>query len=127
MTDVLLVGVGGFVGAVLRYAVGGLVQAASRSSALPYGTLFVNVSGCLAIGLLSQLADTRTMFTPEVRLLLFAGVLGAYTTFSTFGNDTLRLFHADAYLLALANIGAQLGLGLGAVWLGRSAAAWLWH
>ena len=127
MTDVLLVGVGGFVGAVLRYAVGGLVQAASRSSALPYGTLFVNVSGCLAIGLLSQLADTRAMFTLEVRLLLFAGVLGAYTTFSTFGNDTLRLFHADAYLLALANIGAQLGLGLGAVWLGRSAAAWLWH
>ena len=127
MTDVLLVGIGGFVGAVLRYAVGGLVQAASRSSALPYGTLFVNVSGCLAIGLLSQLADTRAMFTPEVRLLLFAGVLGAYTTFSTFGNDTLRLFHAGTPLLALANIGAQLGLGLGAVWLGRSAAAWLWH
>lgn len=126
MREVLLVGGGGFNGAVLRYAVGGLVQAASRSSALPYGTLFVNVSGCLALGLLSQLADTRGIFTPEVRLLLFAGVLGAYTTFSTFGNDTLRLFNAGTPLLALANIGAQLGLGLGAVWLGRSAAAWLW-
>lgn len=126
MREVLLVGGGGFIGAVLRYAVGGLVQAASRSSALPYGTLFVNVSGCLALGLLSQLADTRGIFMPEVRLLLFAGVLGAYTTFSTFGNDTLRLFNAGTPLLALANIGAQLGLGLGAVWLGRSAAAWLW-
>lgn len=126
MREVLLVGGGGFIGAVLRYAVGGLVQAASRSSALPYGTLFVNVSGCLALGLLSQLADTRGIFTPEVRLLLFAGVLGAYTTFSTFGNDTLRLFNAGTPLLALANIGAQLGLGLGAVWLGHSAAAWLW-
>lgn len=126
MREVLLVGGGGFIGVVLRYAVGGLVQAASRSSALPYGTLFVNVSGCLALGLLSQLADTRGIFTPEVRLLLFAGVLGAYTTFSTFGNDTLRLFNAGTPLLALANIGAQLGLGLGAVWLGRSAAAWLW-
>lgn len=126
MREVLLVGGGGFIGAVLRYAVGGLVQAASRSSALPYGTLFVNVSGCLALGLLSQLADTRGIFTPEVRLLLFAGVLGAYTTFSTFGNDTLRLFNAGTPLLALANIGAQLGLGLGAVWLGRSAAALLW-
>lgn len=126
MREVLLVGGGGFIGAVLRYAVGGLVQADSRSSALPYGTLFVNVSGCLALGLLSQLADTRGIFTPEVRLLLFAGVLGAYTTFSTFGNDTLRLFNTGTPLLALANIGAQLGLGLGAVWLGRSAAAWLW-
>lgn len=126
MREVLLVGGGGFIGAVLRYAGGGLVQAASRSSALPYGTLFVNVSGCLALGLLSQLADTRGIFTPEVRLLLFAGVLGAYTTFSTFGNDTLRLFNTGTPLLALANIGAQLGLGLGAVWLGRSAAAWLW-
>jgi CrcB protein len=121
-----LAGLGGFVGSVLRYSVSGLVQDLSRSIAFPYGTLAVNLLGCLTIGLLSQLAETRGIFTAETRTLVFVGVLGGFTTFSAFGNETVNLWRQGESGLALVNVGAHLVLCLGAVWISRLVAYQIW-
>ena len=126
MGKLFLAGIGGFVGSVLRYSVSGFVQELSRSLTFPYGTLAVNLLGCLAIGLLSQLAETRGVFTVETRTLLFIGVLGGFTTFSAFGNETINLWREGQSGLALINIAAHLVLCLGAVWLSRVLAYQLW-
>jgi CrcB protein len=124
---ILLAGFGGFLGSVLRYSVSGVVQDVSRSIHFPYGTLAVNLIGCFAIGLLSQLAETRGFFTAETRTLVFVGVLGGFTTFSAFGNETINLWREGETGLALINIAAHLVLCLGAVWLGRALAFQIWR
>lgn len=126
MSKVLLVGVGGFIGSVLRYWIGGYVQQFSKSVEFPYGTLAVNLVGCLLIGFLSQLAEARGIFSPETRLLVFVGLLGGFTTFSTFGIESMNLFRGGQNLYALVNIGAHVVLGLGAVWLGGITAYSIW-
>ena len=113
----LLVGVGGFLGSVSRYLVGGWMHRA-LGTGFPYGTLTVNVLGCLAIGLLGGLAETRQMITPEARLFLFIGLLGGFTTFSSFGYETLAFARDGEFVIAGLNVILQMGLGLGAVWLG---------
>jgi CrcB protein len=124
---ILLVGVGGFIGSILRYWVSGYVQQATNSVDFPYGTLVVNLAGCFFIGFLSQLADARGLFTPETRAFTFVGVLGGFTTFSTFGNESLNLLRAGQNNLALGNLSAHLAFGLGAVWLGRTVAYLIWR
>lgn len=118
----LLIGVGGAAGAVLRFLFSSWVQARSGFHAYPFGTLSVNLLGCLLIGFLSGLADSRSMFSAEIRSFLIIGCLGAFTTFSSFGNETLNLLQAGRLELALLNIGAQVVLGLMLVWLGRTLA-----
>ncbi len=127
MTNILLIGLGGFIGAILRYAVSGFVQDLSKSISFPYGTLVVNVVGCLCIGFLTQLAETRGVVTPPVRLFIFMGLLGAFTTFSTFGNETINLIIAGRINLAFLNIGSSLAFCLSAVWLGRIMASFIWR
>jgi CrcB protein len=119
MTDVILVGLGGSVGAVARYLLSRFVQA-HLGPAFPFGTLAVNLLGCLVIGALSQVADARNAFTPQSRAFVFAGVLGGFTTFSSFGNETMALMRADQHLLAVLNVVLHVVLGLGAVGLGRA-------
>jgi CrcB protein len=126
MQNLLLIGLGGFTGAVLRYGVSGLVQAWSKSLSFPYGTLVVNLLGCLLIGMLSQVAEVRGMISPEARSFIFIGLLGAFTTFSTFGNDTVSLFRDGENVLSYLNIGLHLVLGLSAVWLGQSLISQPW-
>ncbi len=113
-----MVGLGGFVGSVLRYLVSGWMQRLSGSSFFPYGTLSVNVLGCLFIGLLSGWAENAELFGPSVRLFLLLGLLGGFTTFSTFGNETVILLRDRETLTALGYVGSHLVLGLGAVALG---------
>jgi fluoride exporter len=127
MDKVLLVGLGGFVGSVLRYLISGWVQDWTGRDDFPVGTLAVNVVGCLFIGLLSQLAESRQWFSDEFRALVFVGILGGFTTFSSFGNETLNLWRDRQVWLALVNIAAQLVLGLGAVWLGRMLGHLIWR
>jgi CrcB protein len=122
----LLAGLGGFIGSSLRYAVSGYIQLSSKSIAFPYGTLAVNLIGCFAIGFLSQLAESRGLFTAETRTLIFIGVLGGFTTFSAFGNETINLWRDGESLLAAINIAAHLLLCLGAVWLSRAVAYQVW-
>ena len=123
----LLVGAGGFLGSVLRHIVSGTVQQASGSVQFPYGTLAVNVIGCFIIGALSALAENRGVFTTEARLFVFVGILGGFTTFSTFSNETMNFLREGDNLRAVVNVAAQLILGLGAVWLGRSIVTAIWR
>jgi len=122
MLQVFLVGAGGFLGAILRYFVGGWVHGILDNASFPYGTLVVNVSGCLVIGFLSGLAESRSVLGPEARLFLFIGVLGGFTTFSSFAYETFSLARDTQNLAAAVNIVAQLILGLAGVWFGNALA-----
>jgi len=126
LTNILLVGAGGFIGSVLRYLVSGYVQQSTKSIDFPYGTLAVNVIGCFIIGFLAQLAEDRGVFTSESRLFAFTGFLGGFTTFSSFGNETLNLARDSQMMNALANVGANVIIGLFAVWLGRTVSYLIW-
>ncbi|PIE56019.1 MAG: fluoride efflux transporter CrcB [Desulfobulbus propionicus] len=119
------IGAGGFVGAILRFLVSGLVQARSGSVFFPWGTMTVNMIGCLLIGFLSVLLDSRQLFSHEVRSFFLIGLLGAFTTFSTFGYENLALIESNRVDLAAFNGGVQLVLGVLLVWLGRFLAT-LW-
>lgn len=91
VTKLLLIGAGGFIGSIFRYAVGGAVQSLSQSVAFPFGTLAVNILGCFCIGVLSELFDTRAFINADTRAFLIIGILGGFTTFSAFGNETMNL------------------------------------
>jgi CrcB protein len=121
----ILIGAGGFVGAVLRYSVGGWVQVHSPGTGFPYGTLAVNAVGCATMGLLSTIAENQNLVSTDAQHFLLVGMLGAFTTFSTFSNETMALFRAGDELRALLNVGAHLALGLSMIWLGRAAGRWL--
>ena len=118
MDKALIVGFGGFLGSVGRYAVTGGVYRLVPAAGFPWGTLVVNVCGCALIGVLGALADVRNVFTPEGRSFLFIGVLGGFTTFSTFAYETLALARDGESLRAGANALVQLIGCLVAVWLG---------
>jgi len=124
--NILLVALGGAFGSVSRYLLGTWVQSVSKSIDFPYGTLTVNLIGCFVIGFLSQLAEARGVFTSETRAFVFIGILGGFTTFSSFGNDTINLLRDGETFNALANVGANVILGLALVWLGRTVAFWIW-
>lgn len=124
--NILLVGIGGALGSISRYLLGTWIQTLSRSLDFPFGTLTVNLIGCFVIGFLSQLAEARGAFTPESRAFVFIGILGGFTTFSSFGNDTINLFREGGSFNALVNIGANVIVGLILVWLGRTVAYLIW-
>jgi CrcB protein len=127
MVKYLFVGTGGFIGAVLRYWLSGLIQQFSISTFFPIGTLVVNFLGCLLIGFLSELAEEHGVFTAESRVLVFVGVLGGFTTFSTFSNETMNLLREGQNSFAFVNIAGHLILGIGAVWFGRTLAYLIWR
>ncbi len=127
MVKVFLVALGGAAGSVLRYLASGVAQSAFRSATFPVGTLLVNLVGCLLIGAGSQLAESRGAFGDTARALLFVGVLGGFTTFSAFSNETFNLFRSGSTLLGWVNVTSQLAGGLGCVWLGRSLAFLVWR
>jgi len=124
---IFLIGSGGFLGAILRYLIGGYVQKWSESIDFPYGTLAVNLIGCLLIGLLSRVDEIRSVLSTETRLFLFIGILGAFTTFSTFSNETVALFNDKRFHLAVLNIGTHMVFGLTAVLMGRFAGYFIWR
>lgn len=126
LRTLFLIGTGGFIGSVLRYLLSGYVQQLSKSIQFPFGTLAVNIVGCALIGFLSQLADQRGVVSGETRAFLMVGILGGFTTFSAFGNETMNLLRDGELWLAGGNILSHAVLGLGAVWLGYSTAYLLW-
>jgi CrcB protein len=119
---IVLVGVGGFIGAVLRYLISDWVNGIFHILSLPYGTLTVNIIGCLLIGILAGLSENRNLLGPETRALLLVGVLGGFTTFSTFGNETVELLKDGTSIAAFSNVALHVCLGLVAVRVGYSAA-----
>ena len=122
----LIVGLGGFVGSALRFLVGGWVHRALPGTSFPVGTFTVNLIGCLVIGLLGGLIDTRQALGPSGRLFLMIGLLGGFTTFSSFSYETFALAQDAEWLRAAANVGLQVVLGLGAAWAGYTAVRMLY-
>ncbi len=118
MQNILLVGLGGFVGSVLRYLASGWVIEMFKCSQLPIGTVIVNITGSLLLGILGGFSENIQLFTPNMKLLLFVGLLGGFTTFSTFGYETITLLRNDQIMLAFTNVAVQLIVGFGAVYLG---------
>jgi CrcB protein len=112
MMDVLWIGLGGFAGAVARYWLAGAI-AARAGVTFPLGTFVINLSGSFALGLLIGLLEGHAATPPVARLALGTGFLGAYTTFSTFTYETIRLVEEGSILLAALNVGASVVLGLG--------------
>lgn len=119
----LLVGSGGFAGALLRSGLSGFVYRQIPLSTFPYGTLVVNLVGCLAIGGFTGLAEARQLFGPEVRTFVLIGLLGGFTTFSTFGFESFALLRDGEFERGLAYVGLHLVAGLALVWLGYSLAS----
>ncbi|MDR2894295.1 MAG: fluoride efflux transporter CrcB [Alistipes sp.] len=126
--EMLAVGLGGFVGSALRYAVGRWLNPGGRfdlghllGSGFPWGTLMVNVVGCLLMGLLMGLAGRGNLagaISPELRLLLTAGFCGGFTTFSAFMGENLSMVRAGEFVPLAIYIAASLLLGFAAVALG---------
>jgi CrcB protein len=109
----LLVGLGGFVGSLSRYLLSGWVQRLGKDAWFPWGTLSVNILGCLFIGVLAGLAESRGILTPQTRAFLLIGLLGGFTTFSSFSYETTTMFQNGQALAAIANIALQVVLGIG--------------
>tara|TARA_B100000029_G_scaffold513456_1_gene613134 strand:+ start:693 stop:1070 length:378 start_codon:yes stop_codon:yes gene_type:complete len=114
MQHLLAVGLGGFLGAIARHLLGGYVQARADSS-FPWGTLAVNVLGCLLIGALLGWIQAREQFSDTTRLFLVTGILGSLTTFSTFGHETIDLVRQGSASAAVGNIALHVVAGLLAV------------
>lgn len=122
MTNLFLVGLGGAVGAMTRFLIGGWVSRANPGGGFPVGTLTVNITGCLAAGLLAGFLS-RHPGPDAARLFLMTGVLGGYTTFSAFSLETIQLLQRQAYAPALANALFSICLGLLALYLGIKLAS----
>lgn len=117
MLDLLWIALGGALGALARYAVGGVVQA-RLGAIFPYGTLVVNLSGCLLMGFVTALITDQVIVAPALRFLIPVGFIGAYTTFSTYELETFRAIETGAWLIGAAYAAISLFLGFFAIWLG---------
>lgn len=119
MRAIVGVGLAGAVGALSRYGLEGLISERFPGS-FPLGTFVINVTGSFVLGFLFVVLTERAAASPALRTSLTIGLVGAYTTFSTFSFETLRLLEDGAYRTAALNVVATLALGLFAVWAGMS-------
>jgi CrcB protein len=121
MNNILLIGAGGFLGAVARYAIG-LWIGQRWGRAFPFGTFFINISGSFLIGFLMSLFTERLVLNPQWRMFFIIGFIGSYTTFSTFEYETGALIGDSEWLFAMFNVVLSVALGFIALKLGEGAA-----
>lgn len=117
--DFLLVGAGGFLGAIVRFGVHTL-EKQWTSSTFPYGTLLINVTGCFFAGLILSFIEIKAPYHRQIYLFVMAGFLSSFTTFSTFSAETLNLIKSGSVISAGVSIIMNLVFGLLATWIGRS-------
>lgn len=121
----LLIFLGSGVGGVLRYTLAGWAQRLGNGS-FPLGTLLVNLAGCMLIGFLTAALSGRVLLREEYRIALMVGLLGGFTTFSTFGLETFALLNDGQHGRAALNVAISVAAGVAAVWIGyRVAERWL--
>ena len=119
---IIAVGIGGGIGAILRYVIGTLFLQ-RFGPGFPWGTFFINITGSFMIGIVAQLAITRAFgMTPTIRIFAATGVLGGYTTFSTFSLDSVIMVADGAEPLAGLYVVASVALGLFAAYAGQVVA-----
>lgn len=121
MAKLLLIGLGGAVGSISRFLCGAAAHRLCSDMSFPVGTLAVNMTGCMAIGFFGELALTRIALSAEWGAVIFVGFLGGFTTFATFGYETVALLRDARLMAAGLNAGVQLLGGLAAVALGIAA------
>ena len=119
--NALWVAIGGSLGALARYGLAGLVQRVATPY-FPFGTFAVNVIGCLLFGVLAGTAEQRFALGPPARAFLLIGILGGFTTFSSFTFETFQLLRDGDVLRASLNVGGQIVFGMLAMWGGYVAA-----
>lgn len=117
MKLILLVALGGGVGSVARYKLGGWILHHAMDWKFPAGTFAVNILGCLAAGILAGLAERYDLFGLEARVLLFTGFLGGFTTFSAFGLETTFLLQRGEFLIAASNVVLSVLCGIACLWI----------
>ena len=117
MQQIVLVGLGGFLGSIARYKLGGLVLHHTMDWRFPLGTFVINVLGCIVAGILAGLIERHSLFSPDTRVLLFTGLIGGFTTFSAFGVETVFLLRRGEVAVAIAYVVLSLLCGFGALWL----------
>ncbi len=120
MYTFLLVGIGGFIGSILRYTLGGWIQ--NNFVNFPVGTLVVNVSGSFLLGLIMYLSEYQGFFGEETRIFLTIGLIGGYTTLSTFSYESFRLLDGSKLTLMTAYLMATILFSMFAVYLGKIVA-----
>jgi fluoride exporter len=117
LKQILIVALGGAIGSVARYKLGGFALHHTQAWNFPVSTFSINVAGCFAIGLLAALVEHHDLFSPSVRLLLFTGLLGGFTTFSAFGYESVflrrGLIAVAANYVALSVVSGLLAVGAG--------------
>ncbi|HLS38419.1 MAG TPA: fluoride efflux transporter CrcB [Sphingobacterium bovisgrunnientis] len=116
---IIMVGLGGALGSILRYLTAVLLNKHFQS-AFPLATFAVNILGCLIIGVLLGLFERQYLTSPDFKLLLITGFCGGYTTFSAFSAENIQLLESGQTLTAFLYIGASIFIGLFALWLGLS-------
>lgn len=107
----LLIALFGALGTLARYGLQGAVQL-KLGSTFPYGTLLINLSGCFFLGLIGQFTLNRMVISPELRMAIAVGFFGGFTTFSSFGWETAKMFEAGEWLRAGTYVTASVVLGL---------------
>lgn len=112
-----LIAVLGAGGALARYGLSGLVYRITGGS-FPFGTFVVNIIGCFCFGLIWPLAEERLLISSNMRMIILVGFMGSFTTFSSLIFETSELMRDSQWLLALANMGGQVIVGLAALYLG---------
>ena len=124
MKNLLVIALGGALGAVTRYALSGWTHQL-LGTAFPYGTFIVNLTGCFLLGFVAQIGLTTTEIPETLGIAVRIGFLGALTTFSTFSYETIRQLESGQWSLALVNVGGSVLMGLIGVWGGLVIARWL--
>jgi fluoride exporter len=117
LDKILIAGAGGFLGSAFRYWISS-VSYRWFGQDFPYGTLLVNVVGCFTIGILMSVFEERFIVNPHLRIFLTVGILGGFTTFSSFSFETMSLLREGNVTMASLNIIGSLLLCLGGTWLG---------
>lgn len=120
MNQILLVGLGGALGSIARFKLSGLILRHTIEWRFPLPTFTINIIGCLVIGILAGLATKESFFSNDIRVFLFTGLVGGFTTFSAFGLETLLLLRREEFAIAALYVALSILIGIAVMFMSYS-------